>query len=167
MATKTCPSCMEDVPVVADRCKHCFHDFNEEAPKKKNGLFGLMILLAAMGVTGAGFVYFNNSQVVSQAQTKLNPETQQIVITHITKDDRTVTTVNYSDVARVEYVLGGDTYLHEVVVVTNKGDRHLIDADETKSLASMAETRANHIGEARGEPCPMEKVVAIKTIGGQ
>ena len=47
MATKTCPSCGEDVPVVADRCKHCFHDFNE-APPKKSGLFGLMLLLAAM-----------------------------------------------------------------------------------------------------------------------
>ena len=166
METKTCPSCMEEVPVVADRCKHCFHDFNEEAPKK-SGLFGLMLLLAAMGVTGALVVWLGNSQVEAQAMTKLSAETQQIVITKISKDERTVTTVDYADVARVEYVLGGEDYMHEVIVVTNKGDRYLIDADETKSLAGKAETRANQIGKARGTPCPMEKVVAIKTIGGE
>ena len=167
MAFKTCPSCMEDVPVVASRCKHCFHDFNEEAPKKKNGLLGLMILLAAMGVTGAGFIYFSNTQMVQQAETKLDGETQQIIITHISKDDRKVTKVEYGEVARVEYVLGGEDYLHEVVIVTNKGERHLIDASESKPLGGLAEVRANQIGSARGTACPMEKVSTIKTIGGQ
>ena len=167
MASKTCPSCMEDVPVVASRCKHCFHDFTEAPPKKKNGLLGLMILLALMGVTGAGFIYASNKQMVVQAETKLDGETQQIIITHITKDERKVTLVPYADVARVEYVLGGDDYLHEVVVVTAKGERHMIDASEHKPLGGLAEVRARQIGAVRGTTCPMERVTKIKTIGGE
>jgi hypothetical protein len=167
MQTKTCPSCMEDVPTVASRCKHCFHDFHEAPPKKKNGLFGLMLLLAAMGMTGAGFIYVSNTQIVAQAETKLDSETQQIVITHISKEERKVTKVAYGDVSRVEYVLGGDDYLHEVVIVTNTGERHLIDASKGKPLAGTAEIRATQIGNARGTPCPMEKVSNIQTIGGQ
>jgi hypothetical protein len=158
---------MEDVPAVASRCKHCFHDFNEEPPKKKGGLLGLMILLAMMGVTGAGFIYASNTQMVVQAETKLDGETQQIIITHVTKDERKVTRVAYADVDRVEYVLGGDDYLHEVVVVTGKGERHMIDASESKPLGGLAEVRASQIGTVRGTTCPMKKVVNIKTIGGE
>jgi hypothetical protein len=158
---------MEDVPVVASRCKHCFHDFNEEPTKKKGSLLGLMILLALMGVTGAAFIYVSNNQMVVQAETKLDGESQQIIITHITKDERTVTRVAYADVARVEYVLGGDDYLHEVVVVTGNGERHMIDASESKPLGGLAEVRAGQIGAVRGTICPMEKVINIKTIGGE
>ena len=105
MASKTCPSCMEDVPAVASRCKHCFHDFNEEPPKKKGGLLGLMILLAMMGVTGAGFIYASNTQMVVQAETKLDGETQQIIITHVTKDDPPVF-LNYGKPAPVPVIKG-------------------------------------------------------------
>ena len=158
---------MEDVPIAAARCKHCFHDFNEEAPKKKGGLYGLVLLLAAMGVTGAIFIYASNAQMVAQGPTKLDAETQQIIITHITKEERTVTKVAYGDVARVEYVLGGDTYLHEVVVVTSQGQRHIIDASDEKPLGGLAEVRAAQIGKVRGTECPMKKVTNIKTIGGE
>ncbi len=156
---------MEDVPVAAARCKHCFHDFTEEPVKKKSGLLGLMILLAAMGIVGAGIVYFSNTQMVSQAPTKLDAETQQIIITHKTKDATKVTTVAFGDVAKLEYVLGGEDYLHEVVAVTTKGERHLIHASKEKPLAGMAETYAGMIGRARGTDCPWENITNIKTIG--
>ncbi len=166
MASKTCPSCMEDVPVAAARCKHCFHDFNEEPTAKKSGLLGLMTLLAAMGLIGAATFWFTSTNQSQQAPTKLDGETRQIIITTVTKDGPHVTKVAYSEVARIEYVLKGEDFMHEVVAVTRGGERHLIEASKNKPLAGTAETYAGMIGKARGEDCPWDKVSNISVIGG-
>ncbi len=165
MASKTCPSCMEDVPVDASRCKHCFHDFTEEPVVKKNGLLGLMTLLAAMGIIGAATFWFTSTHQFQQAPTRLDVETQQIIITTVTKDGPHVTRVSYGEVARIEYVLKGEDFMHEVVAVTRTGERHLIEASKTKPLAGTAETYAGMIGRARGEACPWDKVSNISVIG--
>ena len=66
MKMKTCPSCDEDVPVAASRCKHCFHDFNEVSVKN-NALLPIMAGLAAMAVIGAGTMGAGIAQVCAQA----------------------------------------------------------------------------------------------------
>jgi hypothetical protein len=43
----------------------------------------------------------------------------------------------------------------------------MIDASESKPLGGLAEVRASQIGTVRGTTCPMEKVINIKTIGGE
>ena len=56
MATKTCPSCGEEVPVAAARCKSCFYDFNEEPEQNKSGMMGLLVLFRGYGYGGHGCV---------------------------------------------------------------------------------------------------------------
>ena len=58
MATKTCPSCGEEVPVAAARCKSCFYDFNEEPEQNKSGMMGLLVLFAAMAMVGMGVFWY-------------------------------------------------------------------------------------------------------------
>ena len=57
MATKTCPSCGEDVPVAASRCKHCFHDFTE-VQKKRNPLVGMLAFLAVLLIALLAMIMF-------------------------------------------------------------------------------------------------------------
>ena len=65
MATKTCPSCGEEVPVVAARCKSCFYDFNEEPEQNKSGMMGLLVLFAAMAMVGMGVFWYLHTQAPS------------------------------------------------------------------------------------------------------
>ena len=66
MATKTCPSCGEEVPVAAGRCKSCFYDFNEEPEQNKSGMMGLLVLFAAMAMVGMGVFWYLHTQVAAE-----------------------------------------------------------------------------------------------------
>ena len=78
MATKTCPACGAEVPQVAQRCKHCFHDF-DETPVKKRGLVILLGFVAMMAIFGASTLawvfYFSVAEKIV-----VDAETQSIVI---------------------------------------------------------------------------------------
>lgn len=158
MATKTCPSCAAEVPVAASRCKYCFHDFTEAPPKKKSGLVGLALLLAAMAIFGAGTLgyifYFQAAE-----RTVVDQETKSIVITRTTATNTSTERVPFDRVTKVEHVMGGEKATFEVVAVTGDGSRYIIKQSDEKPLQGDAEHIASVIGK------PMEEVRNIKTFG--
>ena len=118
MATKTCPSCGEEVPVVAARCKSCFYDFNEEPETRKSGTMGLLVLFAAMALVGMGVFYYLHTQVAAE-RVVVEAETQTIIITRKSAAKTEATRIDFADVKRLEYVLGGETATYEIVAVTS------------------------------------------------
>lgn len=146
MSTKTCPSCGEDVPVAAPRCKHCFHDFTE-TPKRSNGLVGLLVLIAAMALLGAGTFWFVSNR---QAQEKIlvDEETNSIVFTTKYSDRTETDRVRFDEVANVELLMGGSEATWEVAIVTLSGERRTINLSEDKSLKGYAD----HISSVMEKP---------------
>ena len=112
----------------AFRCKHCFHDFDEK-PKKNTGPVVLLGFVAAMAVIGAGTFWwvFHNQ---SQERIVVDAETQSIVITKTSGSGVDSTRVAFSDVEKVEHVMGGDNATFEVGVSFD----HEIDLTQLKSL---------------------------------
>lgn len=155
MATKDCPSCAATVPVEAFRCKHCFHDFDEK-PKKNTGPVVLLGFVAAMAVIGAGTFWwvFNNQ---SQERIVVDAETQSIVITKTSGSGVDSTRVAFSDVEKVEHVMGGADATFEVVAVTLTGGRFTVQQSNDAPLRGNAE----HIASVIGKP-----LVEVKNIKG-
>ena len=158
METKECPSCYADVPVVASRCKHCFHDFNEEPPKKSNNFIGLLVLLLILVAIGSGTFYYVSHGMKSE-RILVDAETQSIVVTRTSGSGTTTERVNFVDIEKVEYVMGGETKTFEVVAVTSKGDRYLIQSSGDKPLKGHAEHIAAVIDK------PLVEIRNIKTFG--
>ena len=158
METKECPSCYADVPAVAGRCKYCFHDFNEEPPKKSNNFIGLLVLLLSLVVIASGTFYYVSYGMKSE-RILVDAETQSIVVTRTSGSGTTTERVNFVDIEKVEYVMGGDTKTFEVVAVTSNGDRYLIQASGDKPLKGHAEHIAAVIDK------PLVEIRNIKTFG--
>jgi len=156
MATKSCPSCGEEVPVVAARCKSCFFDFNEEPEAESSGMLGMLGLLAIMAVIGMGVFWYINTQFAAE-RVVVEESTQTIIITRTSAEKIEATRVPFSDVTRIEYVLGGDTALYEIVAVGANGDRHVVQASDDKTLDVQAEVVARTMEK------PLERVKNIKT----
>lgn len=157
MATKSCPSCGEEVPVVAARCKSCFFDFNEEPEAEKSGMMGLLVLFAAMALVGMGVFWYLHTQVAAE-RVVVEEETQSIIITRKSAAKTEATRIPFSEVTRVEYVLGGDTAQYEIVAVGINGDRYVVQASDDSPL----DGRAEHV--ARTMDKPFEKVKNVKTF---
>ena len=157
MATKSCPSCGEEVPVVATRCKSCFYDFNEQPEAESSGMLGILGLLATMAVIGMGVFWYLHTQVAAE-RVVVEEETQSIIITRKSAAKTEATRVPFSEVTRVEYVLGGDTALYEIVAVGINGDRYVVQASNDKPL----DGRAEHV--ARTMEKPFERVRNVKTF---
>lgn len=140
MATKSCPSCMAEVPVEAFRCKHCFHDFNA-APKKRGGPIILLGFLAAM-MAGGGAVMAWKYETRAQETSLVDDETKSIIFTRKTASGVETTRVPFDTVKQVEYVIGGDKAMFEIVAVTADASRFTIKYSE-KQIKSEATQIAN------------------------
>jgi hypothetical protein len=147
MASKTCPSCNEDVPVAAPRCKHCFHDFTEAPQKKGRGLVGFLGMLAAMAVLAAGTFWFVNERA-GQEMIVIDEETSSIVFTTKYSDRTETDRVNFDEVTSVELVMGGSEATWEVAILTLDGERHVVNLSDDKSLHGYAE----HIAAVMDKP---------------
>jgi len=158
MATKTCPSCSEEIPVVAARCKSCFYDFNEEPTASKGGNMGLLVLFAAMSLVGFSVFWYLNTQVAAE-RVVIEEETQTIIITRKSASKTEATRVSFKDVQKIEYVLGGDSALYEIVAVGHDGSRHIIQSSDDSQLDGRAEQVSRTMEK------PLERVKNIKTIG--
>jgi hypothetical protein len=158
MATKTCPSCDADVPVVATRCKSCFFDFNEKPPAKSNGAMGLLLLFAAMGAVGLGVFWYLSTQVATE-RVVVDEETQTIIITRKSSTKTEATRVAFGDVEKIEYLLGGGAGTYSITAVGKGGERHLIQASDDSPL----QARAQHIAKTMKKP--LDEVRAFKTFG--
>ncbi len=158
MATKTCPSCSEDVPVAATRCKHCFHDFTEQPVKKGSTMLLMLGFLLAMAVTGAGtFAYIFHFN--SQDNVVVDAETQSIVFTRTSASKTETERLTFAEVTKLEHVTGGDDSMFEVVAITTTGERYVINQSDEGPLQGYAE----HISAIMDKP--MEEVRTIKTFG--
>lgn len=127
MKMKTCPSCDEDVPVSASRCKHCFHDFNEVSTKT-SGLLPILAGLAGMAVIGAGTLFWIISMPIEQ-KILMDQETESVIWTTKYRGDKVTTErLNWSEIGKFEYVITA-TGKHRIEAVTITGERHLIKED--------------------------------------
>lgn len=159
MEMKECPSCGTEVPSVASRCKHCFHDFSEVPTRKvNNNLIGLLILLVALGSIGTGtfsyLYYFNAAEKIV-----VDEGTRLITITRTSANGTTSERVSFDDIQKVEYVMGGKSATFEVVAVTSSGGRHVIDSSGQKPLKGQAEHLAQVIDK------PLVEIRNITTFG--
>lgn len=158
METKECPSCYADVPVVASRCKHCFHDFTEAPPKKSNNLVGFLVLIVALVAIGSGTFWYVSHGMASE-RILVDAETQSIVVTRTSGSGTTTERVDFAAIEKVEYIMGGKTETFEIVAVTSQGDRYIIQASGDKPLKGHAEHIAAVIDK------PLVEVRNIKTFG--
>jgi len=147
MSTKSCPSCAEEIPVAAPRCKHCFHDFSEEPAPKGKGLLGLLGLLAAMAVIGATTFWFVSGRA-GQENIVVDEETHSIVFTTKYSDRMETDRITFDEVANVELVMGGSEATWVVNVVTNTGERRALKLSDGQSLKGYAE----HIAAVMDKP---------------
>ncbi|MCP4804853.1 MAG: hypothetical protein GY884_05840 [Proteobacteria bacterium] len=149
MATKNCPSCHEDVPAAAPRCKHCFHDFTDEeaAAPKGRGLVGLLGLIAAMCVMGALTFWFVSGRA-GQEMIVIDEETSSIVFTTKYSDHTETDRVRFDEVSSVEVVMGDGEATWEVAVVTLNGERRVVNLSDDKNLKGYAE----HIAAVMDKP---------------
>jgi len=157
MATKTCPSCGDEVPVVAARCKSCFYDFNEEPEARKSGTMGLLVLFAAMALVGMGVFYYLHTQVAAE-RVVVEAETQTIIITRKSAAKTEATRIDFADVKRLEYVLGGETATYEIVAVTSDDSRYILKASNDSPLDGPAEQYARTVKK------PLEQVQNVRTF---
>lgn len=137
MATKSCPSCMAEVPVEAFRCKHCFHDFNAVAKKSGGGLLVLLAFLAVMSASAGGVMAYI-FEVRAMENSLVDKETQSIIITRKSATSLETERVAFADVKHVEYITGGSNAMFEIVAVTTTDKRYTIKYSD-KQIKGSAE----------------------------
>jgi hypothetical protein len=148
-----CPSCGNEIPVSATRCKHCFHDLSEdEAPKKSSGaLMGVLVMLLVFIAVG-GWMYqsvFNTNQL---GNVTIDPKEQRVVLVYTALgEDPSTRQIPFDDVASVEmqagsYLIGGFHY--EVYLVLRDGDKVLINKSTGGTLEDYANTVAKHTNKS-------------------
>ena len=146
METKTCPSCSEDVPTAAARCKHCFHDFSAAPPKRPNPLLPLLLLIAACGIVGGG-VYWWVSERATECKVDVDGEREAITWVCVYKNGpRADLVLPFSDIGKVSYAAGGqgeDTFV--VSVCEKSGDCHVVE-NSRKPLDGTAARIARLVG---------------------
>ncbi|MCB9758640.1 MAG: hypothetical protein H6739_02270 [Alphaproteobacteria bacterium] len=147
MATKTCPSCGEDVPVQAPRCKHCFHDFSEPVKKSNTGLIGFLGMLAAMAIIGTGTFWFV-SQRQAQERIVIDEDTHQITFVKKYADRTESDVIKFDDITKVVVVMGGSQATWVVQVVTLDGQERVVNESNDGSLKGYAE----HIAAVMDKP---------------
>jgi len=137
VATKSCPSCMAEVPVEAFRCKHCFHDFNSTPKKSGAGPIVLLAFLAVMMAGGGGLMAYLH-ETRSMDNSVVDKDTQSIVITRKSATKVDTERIPFDDVKHVEYITGGSKAMFEIVAVTNSDKRYTIKYSD-KQIKGNAE----------------------------
>lgn len=141
METKTCPSCGTEVPVVASRCKTCFHDFNEAPPRRSGGPMALLAAFAAMAVVGGAALYWVSVQPTDQRILVDGPSRSVQWVKQFSDGRLETDRVSFDDIAKLEYVIT-TTGEHEIVAITLEGDRKVIEHDADQALQLRAKTYA-------------------------
>ena len=132
---KTCPSCGADVPLAANLCKHCFHDFNEAGPAGVNKLTLVLGALATMSMIGAAtFTFVSNRPDGPRCTVK--QDTESIVCLSKTRDGASSDTLLWADIQRLEYVSHPNSD-YEIRAVLSSGGQKVID-EGAKPLRSRA-----------------------------
>jgi hypothetical protein len=133
---KDCPACGASVPKSANRCKDCFHDFDEDVGKRKDGPIFLLGAFAIMAIIGAGVLWYVAGNPVEE-RILVDEQTRSIIWTRVYNGNRLETErLMWTDVAKLEYVVLSAGY--EINAVAMAGERHIIQESPT-SLKSEAD----------------------------
>ena len=89
----------------------------------------------------------------------VDEETQSIIITRTSASKTESEVVPFNDVVKVEYVLGGEDSMFEVVAITQKGTRHILQASQDTPLDGKAEYMAKAMEK------PFERINNLPTFG--
>ncbi len=143
LSTKTCPSCGEEVPTAATRCKNCFYEFTDEPKKKGAGIILLLGTIAAMVCVGAGVMYFILTEQAVKRNVVIDQETTSIVWTKTYADKTETDRLDFSQVKEVELIIGGQRATWEVNVITLGGDRKLLHQSNDNNLKGYADHVSN------------------------
>ncbi|MBN2801107.1 MAG: hypothetical protein JXX28_18355 [Deltaproteobacteria bacterium] len=158
MQTKTCPSCEAEVPVAASRCKECFHDFNEEPPRK-SGPIALLAAFAAMAVLSAGAVWWVLSQPI-ETHILVNEESHAVEFVRQYRDHVETESLPWAEVTRLQH-LTTSTGDFELAVYMTDGRRVVIEANKKAPLVMKARHYAAMMDR------PLEEISKAKGFGGQ
>ena len=149
MATKSCPSCGADVPVVASRCKHCFFDFTADAAesKKSNAIVSLLGFIFVLLLIGAGTAY---SLAGSQKAEKvvIDQETRSIIYTRTSASGTETERVNFDQIEKVKHIIGGEDAMYEVIAVGTNGKDYLLKLSPDENLNGDGA----HLAKVMGKP---------------
>lgn len=145
MELKTCPNCGAEVPTVASRCKHCFHDF---ATRSSRGfpILGAVGMFAVMMMIAAGTFYYRYSSQ-TQERVVVDEETKSVVFTRTSGEGIKTSRVAFTDIGKIKHVIGGDKYMFEVIAVTLDGRELLLKQSESDSLGNDAQHYASMMGK--------------------
>jgi len=148
-----CPSCGNEIPVSATRCKYCFHDLSEDREQKKAGGAIVGLVLLALVFVAAGFWTFQSVFEQSQlGNVTIDPIERRVVLVYTALgEDPTTRQVSFDNVASVQleagqYLLGGNHF--EVYLVLNDGERLLINKSTEEPLENYANTVAKHTNKS-------------------
>lgn len=148
-----CPSCGNEIPVSATRCKHCFHDLTEHETQKgsSGALMGVIVMLLVFIVVG-GWMYqsvFNKSQL---GNVTVDPKEQRVVLVYTALgEEPTTRQIPFEDVASVEmqagaYLIGGSHY--EVYLILRDGEKVLVNKSTDGTLEDYANNIAKHTNKS-------------------
>jgi hypothetical protein len=146
LETKICPTCGEEAPIVATRCKYCFHEFSDKR-KRSSGLIALVVSLAIMAVVGAGVMYFVAFHQSVKQNVVVDEETQSIVWTTVRAGGTDSDRVAFDRIDHVDFTVGGSSAMWEVAVILDGGERRLLNASNEENLAGYAVQVARIIGK--------------------
>ncbi|MBN1335065.1 MAG: hypothetical protein JXB39_03795 [Deltaproteobacteria bacterium] len=146
METKICPSCGAEAPIVATRCKVCFHEFTD-GRKRNTGFVVLVVSLAVMAIVGAGVMYYVAFHQSVKQNVVVDEETQSVVWTTVRADGTDADRVSFDRIERVDFTIGGSSAMWEVAVILEGGERRLLSASDEENLAGYAIQVARIIGK--------------------
>ena len=157
-----CPSCHNEVPVGAPRCKHCFSDLTEHwagPTRGGNPLLPVFILAVLLGVVSMGV--WNQVQFQGQlGMSVVDPREERVILVYTsTTSEANVKQLAFANIKAVELHLSDSMQgaNQEILLVTSDESVTLEKSTGNTPLLPSAETLAHQIGVA--------EVTVIGTMG--
>lgn len=152
MATKFCPSCNAEVPAAAQRCKHCFHDFEAEGveARKRSGMVGLLIFVLVLLLIGIGTAAWLAGTQRSE-RVVVDAETKSVVFTKTTAAGTQTERVSWEHIERLEHLIGGGDAMYQIVAVMDDGKMRVLKQSEEEDLSGEAKHMAKVVGKPFSE----------------
>ncbi|MCB9690028.1 MAG: hypothetical protein H6738_06045 [Alphaproteobacteria bacterium] len=154
---KECPSCGTEVPTEATRCKQCFHDFTQDAPK--TNLLGPLFVLGSVALMAvvASVVLLAVFMMPVEERVLVDEATRSVVWTTQYRTGVTTDRLMFDQVASVELSASGGTSI--ITAITLDGTRKVITQSEDRSLETEARQYARMMDKPYIEPDPSKSLL--------